>query len=69
MICKLHTQVYSVNMCVVPGPTSQDTVIKRVYVSPGFECAILHIMQKGNHFAIPVMSLKNESNIREQLAI
>jgi hypothetical protein len=27
-------------MCVVPGPASQDAVIKRVYASPGLQCSV-----------------------------
>ncbi len=37
-ICKLHTQMSNVHMCVVPGPASQVAVIKRVYSLPGLQC-------------------------------
>ncbi len=37
-ICKLHIQISSVHMCVVPGPASQDAVFKRVYASPSLPC-------------------------------
>ncbi len=37
-ICKLHIQISNIHMCVVPGPASQDAVIKRVYASPGLQC-------------------------------
>jgi hypothetical protein len=36
-ICKLHIQISNVHMCVVPGPTLQDAVIKCVYASPGLQ--------------------------------
>jgi hypothetical protein len=39
-ICKLHIQISSVHMCVVPGPDSQDAVFKRVYASPGLRLDI-----------------------------
>jgi hypothetical protein len=37
-ICKLHIQISNIHMYVVPGPASQDAVIKRVYASPGLQC-------------------------------
>ncbi len=44
-ICKLHIQISSVHMCVVPRPDSQDAVFKRVYASPGLPCIVEHIIQ------------------------
>jgi hypothetical protein len=37
-ICKLHIQISSVHMGVVPGPALQDAVFKRVYASPVLPC-------------------------------
>jgi hypothetical protein len=39
-ICKLHTQISNVHMCIVPGPALQDAVVKRVYASPGLQCGL-----------------------------
>jgi hypothetical protein len=36
---KLLIQISNIHMCVVPGPASQDAVIKRVYASPGLQCS------------------------------
>ncbi len=41
-ICKLHTQISNVHMCVVPGLASQVAVIKRVYTSPALQC--IHVV-------------------------
>ncbi len=38
-ISKLLIQISNIHMCVVPGPASQDAVIKRKYASPGLQCS------------------------------
>jgi hypothetical protein len=40
-LSKLYIQISILHMSVVPGPTSQDAVIKRVLASPGLQCSYL----------------------------
>jgi hypothetical protein len=46
-LSKLYIQISILHMSVVPGPASQDIVIKRVLVSPGLQCGDIQFWQPG----------------------